>query len=90
LLTSLRNAHRSQNRIESYHQPRPTIARVGEKKELTDRTNLELDINNQCAQLIGNAIIYYNSAILSRMLTKYEAADKTKLLTLITQMSPAA
>ncbi|MCE3605731.1 Tn3 family transposase [Massilia sp. P8910] len=85
-----RNVHRSQNRIESYHQLRSTIAQVGGKKELTGRTDIEIEISNQCARLIGNAIIYYNSAILSRLLTKYEADGNTKAVALITQISPAA
>jgi hypothetical protein len=54
-----RNVHRSQNRIESYHQLRSTIAQVGGKKELTGRTDIEIEISNQCARLIANAIIYY-------------------------------
>ena len=45
-----RNVHRSQNRIESYHQLRSTIAQVGGKKELTGRTDIEIEISNQCAQ----------------------------------------
>jgi len=81
--------HRSQNRIESYHQPRSTIAQVGGKKELTGRTDIEFEISNQCARMIANAI-FYNSAILSRLLTKYEASGNAKALALITQMSPAA
>jgi TnpA family transposase len=85
-----RNVHRSQNRIESYHQLRSAIAQVGGKKELTGRTDIEIEISNQCARLIANAIIYYNSAILSRLLTKYEAIGNAKALALITQMSPAA
>jgi TnpA family transposase len=85
-----RNVHRSQNRIESYHQLRSTIAQVGGKKELTGRTDIEIEISNQCARLIANAIIYYNSAILSRLLTKYESAGNAKALNLITQISPAA
>jgi len=35
------NVHRSQNRIESYHQLRSAIAQVGGKKELTGRTDIE-------------------------------------------------
>jgi Transposase and inactivated derivatives, TnpA family len=85
-----RIVHRSQNRIESYHQLRSTIAQVGGKKELTGRTDIEIEISNQCGRLIANAIIYYNSAILSRLLTKYEASCNTKAVALITQMSPAA
>lgn len=85
-----RNVHRSQNRIESYHQLRSTIAQVGGKKELTGRTDIEIEISNQCARLIANAIIYYNSAILSHLLTKYEASGNAKAVELITQLSPAA
>ena len=85
-----RNVHRSQNRIESYHQLRSAIAQVGGKKELTGRTDIEIEISNQCARLIANAIIYYNSAILSRLLTKSEASGSAKALALIKKMSPAA
>jgi TnpA family transposase len=85
-----RNVHRSQNRIESYHQLRSAIAQVGGKKELTGRTDIEIEISNQCARLIANAIIYYNSAILSRLVVKYEATGNTKALALIKKMSPAA
>ena len=85
-----RNVHRSQNRIESYHQLRGAIAQVGGKKELTGRTDIEIEISNQCARLIANAIIYYNSAILSHLLTKCEAIGNAKTVALITRMSPAA
>jgi TnpA family transposase len=85
-----RNVHRSQNRIESYHQLRSAIAQVGGKKELTGRTDIEIEISNQCARLIANAIIYYNSAILSRLLTKYEAIGNAKALTMVKKISPAA
>ncbi|EDX7485312.1 Tn3 family transposase, partial [Salmonella enterica subsp. enterica serovar 4,[5],12:i:-] len=85
-----RNVHRSQNRIESYHQLRSSIAQVGGKKELTGRTDIEIEISNQCARLIANAVIYYNSAILSRLLTKCEAAGNAKALAVLTQISPVA
>ena len=85
-----RNAHRSQNRIESYHQLRSSIAQVGGKKELTGRTDIASEIRNQCARLIANIVIYYNSAILLRLLTKYETRGNAKAWALITQISPAA
>ena len=85
-----RNVHRSQNRIESYHQLRGAIAQVGGKKELTGRTDIEIEISNQCARLIASAVIYYNSAILSRLLMKYEASGNAKAHALLTQISPAA
>ena len=85
-----RNVHRSQNRIESYHQLRSAIAQVGGKKELTGKTDIEVEISNQCARLIANAIIYYNSAILSRLLVKYEPNMNPKILELIKKISPVA
>jgi len=85
-----RDVQRSQNRIESYHQLRSAIAQVGGKKELTGRTDIEVEISNQCARLIANAIIYYNSAILSRLLARYEASQDAKALALIKKVSPAA
>ncbi len=85
-----RDVHRSQNRIESYHQLRSAIAQVNGKKELTGRTDIEIEISNQCARLVAHAILYYNSAILSRLLTKYEASRNAKALALIKAISPAA
>jgi TnpA family transposase len=85
-----RNVHHSQNRIESYHQLRSAIAQVGGKKELTGRTDIEIEISNQCGRLIANVIIYYSSAILSRLLTKYEAAGNAKALAMLKKISPAA
>jgi len=85
-----RNVHRSQNRIESYHQLRAVIAQVAGKKELSGRTDIDVEINNQCARLVANAIIYYNSAILSRLLAKCEADQNVKALELLKKTSPAA
>jgi TnpA family transposase len=38
-----RNVHRSQNRIESYHQLRAVIAQVAGKKELSGRTDIDIE-----------------------------------------------
>ena len=56
----------------------------------TGRTDIEIEISNQCARLIANAIIYYNSAILSKLLTKVEASGNTKAMARIAHLSPAA
>jgi TnpA family transposase len=85
-----RDVQRSQNRLESYHQLRAAIAQVGGKKELTGKTDIEIEISNQCARLIANAIIYYNSAILSRLLTRYGPCPSVKALAMIKKISPAA
>jgi TnpA family transposase len=83
-----RDVHRSQNRLESYHQLRAAIAQVGGKKELTGQTDIDIEISNQCGRLVANAIIYYNAAILSRLLERCQG--KTKALALITSTSPVA
>jgi TnpA family transposase len=85
-----RDVQRSQNRLESYHQLRAAIAQVGGKKELTGKTDIEIEISNQCARLIANAIIYYNSAILSRLLARYGTSPSVKALAMIKKVSPAA
>src|SRR5664279_6204137 len=85
-----RNVHRSQNRIESYHQLRSAIAQVGGKKELTGRTDIEIEISNQCARLIANAIIYYNSILLSMVLNRRQTAEKEKFMEMLRKISPRA
>lgn len=83
-----RNVHRSQNRLESYHQLRAAIAQVGGKKELTGQTDIDIEISNQCGRLVANAIIYYNAAILSRLLERCKG--KPKALAFIMSTSPVA
>lgn len=85
-----RNIRRSQNRVESYHQLRAAVAKVGGKKELTGKNDIETEISNQCGRLICNAIVYYNSAILSRLLERLETEDNTKGIEALPRISPVA
>jgi hypothetical protein len=85
-----RNVHRSENRIESYHQLRSTIAQVNGKKELTGRTDLDVAISNHCGRLIANVVIAYNSMLLSGLLGRYLATGNVKVLDLLRRISPAA
>lgn len=85
-----RNVHRSQNRIESYHQLRSAIAQVNGRKELIGRTDLDVAISNQCGRLIANVVIAYNSMLLSGLLGGYLAEGNQKALDLLRRISPAA
>ncbi len=85
-----RNVHRSENRIESYHQLRAAIAQVNGKKALTGRTDLEMAISNHCGRLISNVIIAYNSMLLSGLVERYQQSSNEKALELLRRMSPAA
>ena len=55
--------HRSQNRLEAYHQLRADIAQAYGKKHLIGKTDLALEISNQCGRLIANIITHYNSTL---------------------------
>ncbi|MBD2234330.1 hypothetical protein H6G07_22395 [Phormidium tenue FACHB-1052] len=48
---------------------------------------LTSEISKQCARLIAIAVIYYNSAILFLLLTKYEVSGNVKALSIIKQIS---
>jgi TnpA family transposase len=84
------NVHRSQNRLESYHQLRAAISQVNGKKQLSGKTDIDVEIANQCGRLIANAIIYYNSALLSRLLEKYQASDTHAAIIQLLKISPVA
>lgn len=76
----LMDVHRSQNRIESYHTLRAAIAKAGGRKALLGRTDLEMEISNQCGRLIAGAIIYYNMFIHSGLLGKITNKKQLKSL----------
>jgi TnpA family transposase len=85
-----RDVHRSQNRIESYHQLRSFTSQVSGKKQLIGRTDLEAAITNQCGRLIANVVIAYNSILLSLLVDKYRAAGNEKVIAQLQKISPVA
>ncbi len=85
-----RDVHRSENRIESYHQLRATVAKVNGRKELSGRTDLEVAISNQCGRLLANVVIAYNSILLSGMVKRFLAEGNEKALNMLRRISPAA
>jgi len=85
-----RKTHHSQNRIESYHQLRAAIASAYGNKELTGKTDIAVAISNQCGRLIANAIIHYNSAILSKVYQKYKKEGNKRALKVLKKVSPVA
>ncbi|MBA8667680.1 Tn3 family transposase [Holosporaceae bacterium 'Namur'] len=86
-----RDVHKSQNRIEAYHQLRAAIAKVGGKKKLYGKTDIDIEISNQCGRLVANTVIYYNSVILSGLLEEHhELKNNKKFLNIIKKISPIA
>jgi TnpA family transposase len=85
-----RDVHRSENRIESYHQLRSAIAQVNGKKELIGRTDLDVAVSNHCGRLIANVVIAYNSMLLSGLLNRSLTNGNEKAVDLLRRISPAA
>ena len=84
------NTHRSQNRLEAYHQLRSAIAQAYGKKQIIGKTDIALEIANQCGRLIANIIIHYNSMILSKLYDKYKAENNQKALKILKKISHVA
>jgi TnpA family transposase len=85
-----RQVQRSQNRVESYHQLRAAIAEVSGRKQLTGKTDFVVDVSNECGRLIALAIIYYNAALLTRLLWRYQKEGHKRGLALLSKISPIA
>lgn len=47
-------------------------------------------ISNQCGILVANAIIYFNSVLLSLILEKYESCNNNKAIERLKKISPVA
>ena len=77
------------NRGEAYHQLRRAIAHVNGNR-FRGKSDDEINLWNECARLLTNAIIYFNSLILTRLLKHFEAEGDDKKLEIIKQVSPVA
>ncbi|MFX7090658.1 Tn3 family transposase, partial [Acinetobacter baumannii] len=54
------------------------------------QTEAEQQIWNECSRLITNAVIYYNTALLSRVYAQKERAGDQEAMDIIAGMSPIA
>jgi len=77
------------NRGESYHQLRRAVSYANFGK-LRFKTEHEQHIWGECARLITNCIIYYNTAILSRLLVYHEHTGNDQGIHLLKHVSPIA
>lgn len=83
------NVQRALNRGESYHQLRRAVAHANVGK-LRLRTAEEQVLWSECNRLLTNCIIYYNAAILSRVLEERIAAGDTLGAAQLAHVSPVA
>jgi DNA-binding transcriptional LysR family regulator len=72
-----------------YHRMRRAISYVNSGK-FRVKTEAEQQIWNECSRLIANAIIYYNTLLLSRVYEQKLAADDQEAIKILRGTSPVA
>ena len=77
------------NRGEAYHQLRRAVASVNGNR-FRGGADEEIALWNECARLLTNAIIYFNSLILSKLLECYTKKGDEEMVELIKKVSPVA
>ncbi|MFK7975221.1 MAG: Tn3 family transposase [Halioglobus sp.] len=86
----LRNyVQRALNRGEAYHQLRRAISDVNGDR-FRGNSDEEIQLWNECARLLTNAIIYFNSSVLSHLLNSFEQQKDEQKLAIVKQASPVA
>lgn len=87
---SLRNyVQRALNRGEAYHQLRRAISNIN-RDQFRGSSDDEIQLWNECARLVTNAIIYFNSTVLSQLLTSFEYQQDEERSRIVKQASPVA
>jgi TnpA family transposase len=77
------------NKGEAYHQLRRKVASVNGEK-FRGGNDSQVELWNDCARLISNCIIYYNSAILSNLLARVEKMGNSQAKEILCRLSPVA
>ena len=77
------------NRGEAYHRMRRAISYVNSGK-FRVKTEAEQQIWNECSRLIANAIIYYNTLLISRVYEQKLAAGDLEAIKVLKSTSPVA
>jgi TnpA family transposase len=77
------------NRGEAYHQLKRAITSVNGNK-FRGGNDYQVSQWNDCARLISNCIIYYNSALLSAFLQIQEKNGRQDVVDIISRLSPVA
>jgi len=87
-----RNIQRALNRGEAYNQLRRTRRTIAYAHggRFRGRSQHEQEVSNECARLIGNAVIYYNSLILSEAIAELEDRGALDSAEVVKRVSPIA
>jgi TnpA family transposase len=88
-LTLRQSVQKALNRGEAYHQLHSAIFHENAGKFRVD-TEKEQHIWNECSRLVGNAIIFYNTFLLSKLLEQIDITKKLEIIEQIKRVSPIA
>ncbi len=83
------NVQKALNRGEAYHRLRRAVAYVNGGR-FRVKTEAQQQIWNECSRLLTNAILYYNTALLSKVYEQKVAAGDQEALNLLRGISPCA
>jgi len=84
-----RNRHRALNCGEAYHRLRKAIA-YAHGGRFRVRSQHEQEVWNECTRLIANAIVYYNSEILSELLSTLDNQSNNTAIDKLQRATPLA
>lgn len=84
-----KNIQKALNRGEGYHRLRKNVAYAHDGKMQAANT-VEQQVWSECARLICNTIIYYNTYLLSELMGKSIRENKTEDVEIIKGISPIA
>ena len=88
-VTLRQSVQKALNRGEAYHRFRKSVAYVNGGK-FRVKTEAEQHIWNECARLIANAIIHYNTLLLSKVYDQKRDAEDEAAIKVLRGVSPVA
>ena len=88
-LTIRQGVQKALNRGEAYHKLKRAVFHAHQGK-FRVKTELEQYIWSECTRFLANCIIFYNTFILSALLTQAEKAEKVEEAKVIKGISPIA
>lgn len=88
-VTLRQSVQKALNRGEAYHRFRKSVAFINNGK-FRVKTEAEQNLWNDCSRLIANAVIYYNTALLSKVYEQKRAIGDDAAISVLRGVSPVA
>jgi TnpA family transposase len=85
-----RYVQKALNMGEACHQLQRAISKVNGQSNFRGKGDREIDVWYSCARLLANCTIFYNSALMSNALTRFEKENKDLYAETLKKISPVA